>query len=192
MQHKILAYPLKEEDVVTVDGIILKEQELVYYLYNKPIGIICTNNPNFRDNLVQKLQIDKKIYPVGRLDKESHGLIILTNDGKFCHHILDEKHHIEKEYLVKTTNKITKLFIDKMQESFILRGKPTKKAIVKQIDEYHFTIILQEGMYHQIRKMVILSGNRVSDLLRIRIGNIKIDNLKDGEIKEVKGLPDIV
>lgn len=186
-----LSFNLKDNDVVTIDNKVIEKNDFVYFIYNKPIGIVCTNDINVENNIIAKIGYDKRIYTVGRLDKDSHGLIILTNDNKLCHRVLTHD-DIEKEYLVKVKDKIDDDFIINMSKSVILRGKPTKESKVIKVDDYSFKIILTEGKYHQIRKTVIINHNRVVDLERIRIGKIELRDLSNDEIKEIKDLPNII
>ena len=188
-----LSYNLKDCDVVTVDNIILEKQEFSYYIYNKPVGVICTNDKNVSNNIISKLDIDKRIYPVGRLDKDTHGLLILTNDNKLTHYILESK-KINKEYIVVIKNKVNQSFIDKMQEPIVINGKLTTPAVVNKVGDYAISITLNEGRYHQIRKLVINSGERLVDLKRVRIGNISLDDyhLSEGEILEVPNLKNLL
>lgn len=184
-EKKNLTYIIRDGDLVTVDNKIIEKVNNIYYIYNKPIGVVCTNDLNVKGNILTTLNLKNRVFCVGRLDKDSHGLIILTNDGLFSNKIINGKNHIEKEYLVKVKDIITVDFITKMQESVVIRGRSTKKCIVNKVDDFSFKIILTEGMYRQIRKMVKINGNSVADLYRIRIGNILIDNLKEGEIIEI-------
>lgn len=192
---KIIPLPteLSDDDLVTIDGIKIDSIPYVYYLYNKPIGIECTNNLEKDGNIRKHLNLDMRVYTVGRLDKNSHGLILLTNDNIFCHEIVG-KHSVEKEYIVKVKEKIDQSFIDNIQKSVLIRDKLTKECSAYLIDEYNFGIILNEGMYHQIRKMVIINKNTVLDLKRIRIGALKIDdyNLNDDELIKIDNMRDII
>lgn len=179
-----LQYHLKENDIVTVNGNVLNSLEKHYFLYNKPIGVICSNSKNNPNNIANILNFPFRVYTVGRLDKDSHGLIILTNDGSFCHDIL-ENESIEKEYIVKLEKEIDELFLNKMQESIIIKGKSTIPAKVKVIDNYTINVNLKDGKYHQIRELVKRANNKVTDLYRIRIGNYNIGNLEKGKIIEL-------
>lgn len=184
-EKKNLTYIIRDRDVVTVKDRIIEKVPNKYFIYNKPIGIVCTNDLNVKDNIISHLNLEYRVFCVGRLDKDSHGLLILTNDGSLSNRLINGKNHIEKEYLVKTKDKITDDFIANMQKSVILRGKTTKKCIVNKVDDFSFKIILTEGMYRQIRKMVKINGNFVIDLYRFRIGNISIGDLKEGEAREI-------
>ena len=146
------------------------------------MGVVCTNNKSVKASIRNYLpKIDASC--VGRLDKDSHGLIILTNDGAFAKWILTSD-EVSKTYLVKVRDAITPAFQERMREPFLFRGRITKDVTIKYLDDYTFEITLREGMYHQIRKMVIASNNRVTDLLRTRIGPYQLDGLLDGEIKQ--------
>lgn len=182
-EKKNLTYIIKEGDVVTVCNKVIKEVPNQYFIYNKPIGVVCTNDLNVKNNIISHLNLKDRLFCVGRLDKDSHGLLILTNDGVFSNKLINGKNHIEKEYLVKVKDKITDDFIVNMSKSVVLRGKTTKECVVNKIDDYTFSIVLTEGMYRQIRRMVKINGNFVIDLYRFRIGNILINDLKEDEIR---------
>lgn len=177
-----LSYIINDDDIITVDEKVLEKVEKVYYLYNKPRGIICTNNLNIKDNIIDKLNLKQRVFCVGRLDKETSGLIILTNDGKFSDSLMNPKAHVEKEYIVTVMYPITESFINNLQKPIILRGQLTTPAHVKQIDEYTFNITISEGKYHQIRRLVIYNKNTVVSLKRIRIGKYKLSDLKDNQL----------
>ena len=185
-----LTYDVLDIDSVSVDGKVVKKVPFVYYLYNKPQGIVCTNNKDVADSIRNNLDIPFRIYPIGRLDKESRGLLILTNDSSFTHKVLST--HYEKEYIVRVKDKISDEFITNMPKSMVLRGKDTLPCKVEKVDDYHFLITLNEGKYHQIRRMVVARGNKVIDLQRIRIGNIKLDDLEEGSYKKIDNLPNII
>lgn len=184
-EKRNLTYIIKNNDIITVNGEVLLEVPNKYYIYNKPIGIVCTNDVKVSGNIYNHLNLENRMFCVGRLDKDSHGLIILTNDGIFSNKLINGKNHIEKEYLVKVKDKISDGFLKNMSKSVVLRGKLTKECLVKRVDDYTFTIVLTEGMYRQIRKMVKINNNFVVDLFRIRIGNILIDDLKEDEIRKI-------
>jgi len=193
VNNKIIPLPteLLESDVVTIDGEIIQNIPFVYYLYNKPIGIECTNDSNKKDNIKDHLQLKERVYTVGRLDKASRGLIILTNDNQFCHQLIGKETHVKKEYVVGTKEKIDDNFIEHIKQSVTIRNKQTKECEAYKIDEYHFGIILNEGMYHQIRKMVIFNHNSVIDLKRIKIGPISLSDytLEEDQYIKIDHLP---
>ena len=185
-----LTYDVLDTDIVTVYGEVIKKVPFVYYLYNKPKGIVCTNNKEVADSIRNNLDIPFRVYPIGRLDKESRGLLILTNDSSFTNKVLST--HYEKEYIVQVKDRISDEFITNMPKSMVLRGKDTLPCKVEKVDDYHFLITLNEGKYHQIRRMVVARGNKVIDLKRIRIGNIKLDDLEEGSYKKIDNLPNII
>ena len=180
-----LTYKLNDNDIVKIDGKIITKFPFSYYLYNKPKGILSmiSDKP---ESYINQINVKNKLMVAGRLDKDSHGLMILTNDPEFINKIMGTDSSIDKEYIVTLYNPITDEFIKKMNDEIIIRNRLLKKVNINIVDEYTFNIILNEGIYHQIRKMVIYSGNRVKDLKRIRIGKYKLDDLKDNKIKEFK------
>lgn len=180
-----LSYVVNHDDIITVNGNVLKQVPLVYYIYNKPIGIICTNNKNISDSIVNYLDLPQRVFCVGRLDKDSRGLMLLTNDGLLANRLLSPTSHVEKEYIVKVKYSIDDNFIEKISKPIILRGKKTLPVDAKLIDEYTFSIILHEGKYRQIRRLVISCQNTVVDLLRVRFGNLLLNDLEEGKIKTI-------
>lgn len=183
-----LSYIVLEDDIITVDGKQLKKVPYVYYLYHKPKGVVCTNNVNIKGNIVEKLNLPFRVFCVGRLDKDTSGLIILTNDGVFSNSIINSNNDIEKEYIVKVKYPITLEFLENLKKPINLRGKVTKPAIVSKIDEYTFSIIITEGKYHQIRRLVIYNQNTVLELKRIRIDIYLLNDLEENSILEIKNL----
>lgn len=183
-----LSYIVLEDDIITVDGKQLKKVPYVYYLYHKPKGVVCTNNVNIKGNIVEKLNLPFRVFCVGRLDKDTSGLIILTNDGVFSNSIINSNNDIEKEYIVKVKYPITLEFLENLKKPINLRGKVTKPAIVSKIDEYTFSIIITEGKYHQIRRLVTYNQNTVLELKRIRIDIYLLNDLEENSILEIKNL----
>ena len=179
-----LLYEVEPNDLVTIDGTVITEVRKVYYLYNKPIGIECTNSSN-KTNTLKSLDIKERIFSLGRLDKDSHGLLILTNDGKLSNQLMNASSHVEKEYIVKVEKPITLEFLDKMANGVVIDNKITRKAQISKIDDYTFDIIINEGRNRQIRKMTKACLNKVIDLERIRIGKVLLGDLEVGQIKEV-------
>ena len=180
-----LSYVVLENDIITVDNIKLEKVEKVYYLYHKPIGVICTNNKNIKDNIIDKLNLENRVFCVGRLDKDTSGLLILTNDGIFSDLLMNPLSHVEKEYIVKVKYQITDTFLENIKKPILLRGKLTTEAIVNKMDDYTFKIILKEGKYHQIRRLVIYNHNTVISLKRIRIGKYYLSDLKENELRKI-------
>jgi len=179
-----LTYKLNDSDIVTIDGKIIKSFPFSYYLYYKPRGILSIISDKF-ESYINNIDIKEKLMVAGRLDKDSEGLMILTNDPNIIDQISGANSSIEKEYLVSLINPINDDFIKKMNGKFTIRNRILKPIKLEIIDNYSFKIILNEGIYHQIRKMVILSGNRVDKLIRIRIGNYSLDNLNPNELKKI-------
>ena len=170
----VLGRKVSEQDKVEVKG--AEKKEYKYFAYNKPIGIE-TDSPH------------KDLFPLGRLDKASHGLLILTNDGRITDQLLNPKYFHEKGYVVKTLNKLRSSFKQKMEVGVKIEGPEnyvTKKCKVKILNEFAFRIILTEGKKHQIRRMCSALFQEVADLKRERIMNIKLGNLKSGGLREIK------
>ncbi|MBR3617559.1 MAG: transposase [Acholeplasmatales bacterium] len=182
--NDVISDRLKDTDIVSCDGKIIEKFPFSYYLYNKPRGILSmiSNKP---ESYMNNIDVKTKLMVAGRLDKDSEGLLILTNDPEFLNQISGNKTIYDKEYLVKLKYEITSSFIEKMNGEFEFRNKKTKPIKFNMIDNYNFKIILNEGMYHQIRKMVIESGNRVDTLKRIRIGKYILGDMQPGEIKKI-------
>ena len=168
----LLGSQVSETDKVEVRG--AEKKEYKYFAYNKPIGIE-TSSPQ------------EGLFPLGRLDKASHGLMILTNDGRITDQLLNPKYFHEKEYIVRTLNKLRSSFKAKMEAGVNIEGYLTKKCKVKIIDDFNFRVTLTEGKKHQIRRMCSALFQEVADLKRERIMNIKLSNLKSGGLREIKG-----
>ena len=168
----VLGSKVTEKDKVEVRG--AEKKEYLYFAYHKPIGIE-TASPR------------KNLFPLGRLDKNSHGLLILTNDGRITDNLLNPKYFHEKEYLVKTSNKLRSSFKQKMEMGVNIEGYVTKKCQVKIINENTFRIILTEGKKHQIRRMCSALFQEVADLKRERIMNIKLGNLAPNGTRKIRG-----
>lgn len=171
----VLGSQVKETDKVEVRG--AKTKEYKYYAYNKPIGIETASPKEALEGL----------FPLGRLDKASHGLLILTNDGRITDQLLSPKYFHEKEYVVKTSNKLRGSFKDKMEKGVNIEGYITKPCKVKIVNDFTFRVILTEGKKHQIRRMCSALFQEVADLKRERIMNIKLGNLKPKGMREIKG-----
>jgi 23S rRNA pseudouridine2604 synthase len=165
-------------DVVSVDGKTINEpqEDFIYIAFNKPIGIVCTTDTiREKDNIIDYINYPKRIFPIGRLDKPSEGLIFLTNDGDIVNKILRARNNHEKEYEVTVNKPITKSFIQKMSGGVPILDTVTRKCFVKQTGTFTFTIILTQGLNRQIRRMCEFLDNRVTKLKRVRIMNIKLD-----------------
>ncbi|WP_458627477.1 23S rRNA pseudouridine(2604) synthase RluF [Winogradskyella sp. PC D3.3] len=167
-------------DIVKVDGEIIGErkQDFVYLAFNKPIGIVCTTDTRVeKDNIIDYINYPKRIFPIGRLDKPSEGLILLTDDGDIVNKILRASNNHEKEYIVTVDQPISQTFIERMSGGIYLEdlNKRTKKCEVKKIDKFTFSIILTQGLNRQIRRMCEYLNYEVQTLKRIRIMNINLD-----------------
>ncbi len=165
-------------DEVHVDGklIAAPKEEFIYIAFNKPVGIVCTTDIKAeKDNIIEYINHPKRIFPIGRLDKPSEGLIFLTNDGDIVNKILRARNNHEKEYIVTVNQPITQGFIDDMGNGVPILETLTKKCFVKQISKFSFTIILTQGLNRQIRRMCEYLDYDVVALKRIRIMNISLD-----------------
>jgi 23S rRNA pseudouridine2604 synthase len=168
------------KDIVKVNGEIIGErkQDFVYLAFNKPVGIVCTTDTRVeKDNIIDYINYPKRIFPIGRLDKPSEGLILLTDDGDIVNKILRASNNHEKEYLVTVDIPISQTFVERMSGGIYLEdlGKRTKKCKVKKIDKFTFSIILTQGLNRQIRRMCDYLNYEVQTLKRIRIMNVKLD-----------------
>ena len=185
-------------DVVRVDGELMEQpkQEHVYIALNKPRGIVCTTDvATEKDNIVDYIGHDKRIFPIGRLDKPSEGLIFLTSDGDIVNKILRSRNNHEKVYEVRVNKPITKQFIERMSTGIPIMDTVTDPCKVEQIDSFYFKITLKQGLNRQIRKMCAYLNYEVYKLKRIRIMNIDLDipygewrNINQDELLEIKRL----
>jgi len=176
-------------DVVCVDGkeITNTKTSFVYLAFNKPVGIVCTTDTSVeKDNIIDFINYPKRIFPIGRLDKPSEGLILLTDDGDIVNKILRASNNHEKEYIVTVDKPISQTFIERMAGGIPLEElkKTTKKCEVQKINTYTFKIILTQGLNRQIRRMCDYLNYEVETLKRVRIMNIKLD-MPIGEYREL-------
>ena len=173
-------------DEISVDGEIIqnKDKKKVYIAFNKPVGIECTSNHKVKDNIIDYINHKERLFTIGRIDKQSEGLILLTNDGDIVNNVLRAENRKEKEYIVTVNKKITIEFIDKMRKGVRIMGRVTRKCFVKKIHENRFKIILTQGMNRQIRRMCEVLGYRVTKLKRVRIMDIHLDT-KVGEYRDL-------
>lgn len=192
-----LGTKVSSEDEIRVDGKLIREKtsKPIYLAFHKPVGIECTTNQNVRDNIVDYINYPKRIFPIGRLDKASEGLIFMTDDGDIVNKILRARNNHEKEYIVTVNKPITDRFIQRMGNGVPILDTITKKCKVEQISKFVFRIILTQGLNRQIRRMCEYLGYDVTALKRIRIINISLDvpvgryrDLTDAEIKELNQL----
>ncbi|MBX9137109.1 MULTISPECIES: 23S rRNA pseudouridine(2604) synthase RluF [unclassified Clostridium] len=184
--------------IVKVNGkLISKEEDLVYIVLNKPVGITCTTEHKVKGNIVDFVNHKKRIFPIGRLDKDSQGLILMTNDGDIVNKILRAGNNHEKEYIVTVNKPINEEFVRRMSNGIKILGQVTKKCYVKKEGNNTFRIILTQGLNRQIRRMCEALGYEVVKLKRIRIMNINLGELRMGEwrdltYKELKGLNNLI
>ena len=165
-------------DLVLVDGksIIKKDDNYVYIAFNKPIGIVCTTDTKAeKDNIIDYINFPIRIFPIGRLDKPSEGLILLTNDGDIVNKILRARNDHQKEYVVRVNRPISQEFVRKMRAGVPILDTVTQSCTVEQVDKFTFRIILTQGLNRQIRRMCEYLGYEVTKLKRIRIMNIHLD-----------------
>ncbi len=176
-----LGTKVSDEDVITIDLKPLKPKEnLIYIAFNKPQGITCTTDLKDKDNIIEFINHPKRIFPIGRLDKPSEGLIFLTNDGDIVNKILRSGNNHEKEYLVMVDKLINADFLEKMGNGIDIGDAVTKKCFVKQEGPTTFRIILKQGLNRQIRRMCDALDYKVYKLQRIRIMNITLNGIKSG------------
>ena len=175
---------LNLEDSVIFDERTLQEGKAFFYIaFYKPRGIETTLNSDIQDNLKDILPFKEALFPIGRLDKESEGLLILTNDGRVFDKTLRSEHQIEKEYLVKVDREIDEDFIQNMSSGINILGKITLPCRVEKIDSFSFRIILIQGINRQIRRMCYKLNYEVLQLIRVRIGDVKLEELKPNEFR---------
>ena len=178
----LLGTQVSEVDEIKIDGKLLKQKsKLVYLAFNKPVGITCTTDRNKKDNIIDFIKYPQRIFPIGRLDKPSEGLIFLTNDGDIVNKILRAGNNHEKEYVVTVDKAITPAFITAMGNGVPILDTVTKKCFVEQESINSFRIILTQGLNRQIRRMCDSLGYHVRQLRRTRIMNIQLKGIKEGE-----------
>ena len=187
-----------ESDEVRVDGELIRKakDKPVYLAFHKPVGIVCTTDTRVeKDNIIEYIGYPKRIFPIGRLDKPSEGLIFLTNDGDIVNKILRARNNHEKEYIVTLNRPITRKFIHQMSNGVPILETVTRKCKVEQISKFTFRIILTQGLNRQIRRMCEFLDYRVKKLKRVRIMNVKLDlpvgkwrDLSKQELKKINQL----
>lgn len=187
---------INDGDIVKVDGVVVnKTVKAIYIALNKPVGITCTTDRNIKGNVVDFMNYPERIFHIGRLDKDSSGLLFMTNDGDIVNKILRAGNNHDKEYVVRVDAPITDEFIEGMKSGVPILDVVTKPCIVKRTGHKEFKIVLTEGMNRQIRKMCDYFGYRVHNLNRIRIMNVNLDvgigkwrHLTKLEVKDLKAL----
>jgi 23S rRNA pseudouridine2604 synthase len=183
----LMGTKIVQGDIVKVDGKLIskKEEKPVYIALNKPVGIVCTTDTKVeKDNIIDFMGYPKRIFPIGRLDKASQGLILMTNDGDIVNKILRAKNNHQKEYIVQVNKEITQDFLHQMRNGIPILDTVTKKCEVEQVGKYRFKIVLTQGLNRQIRRMCEYLDFRVMLLRRVRIMNIHLD-INIGEYREL-------
>ena len=183
-----------EGDEVRVDGQTLKarsaakgQRRHVYIALNKPVGVTCTTEADVKGNIVEFIDHEQRIFPIGRLDKDSEGLILLTSNGDIVNAILRAENKLEKEYLVVVNHQVSDEFLRGMSRGVPLNGEITLPCKTGKLGRNGFRIVLVQGLNRQIRLMAAHFGFRVKQLLRVRIGNIKLGHLKPGQWRNLTG-----
>ena len=180
-----MGYKVQKDDVIHVDGekIKHKKSKRIFIALNKPKGVVCTTNAGVEENnIIDFIKFRERIFPIGRLDKTTTGLILLTNDGDTANKILKTAYNNEKEYLVRVNRPISENVLKKMSEGVSILGKKTRKCKVEKLKSTEFKIILTQGLNRQIRRMCEYFDFRVVSLKRVRIMNIKLD-VKEGKYR---------
>lgn len=185
-------------DEIRVDGQLIEDNqdELIYIAFNKPVGIVCTTDSRVeKDNIIDYINHPKRIFPIGRLDKPSEGLIFLTSDGDIVNKILRARNHHEKEYIVTVNKPINERFVERMANGIPILGTTTRKCEVEMLSKNRFRIVLTQGLNRQIRRMCEYLGYRVTKLKRVRIMNVPLDlpvgkwrNLSEKEVSQIKAM----
>ncbi len=190
---KELGTKVSKKDIVIINGKAITKEEKEYYILYKPAGYVSTTSDEHdRPKVLDLIKTDKRIYPVGRLDYDTSGVLLLTNDGDFTNMMTSPKHHVDKEYRVKVKGFLRKEESLKLARGITIEGYKTKKAIIKDV-EYNkenetsrVTIIIKEGKYHQVKKMFEAVNHPVLKLKRVRFGVMNLDGLKTGEYRRIK------
>ena len=197
-KEAVMGYKVQKDDIIHVDWekIKHKKSKRIFIALNKPKGVVCTTNAGVEENnIIDFIKFRERIFPIGRLDKTTTGLILLTNDGDTANKILKTAYNNEKEYLVRVNRPISEAVLKEMSEGVSILGKKTRKCKVEKLKSTEFKIILTQGLNRQIRRMCEYFDFRVVALQRVRIMNIKLDIkegkyrlLNDKEIAELIGM----
>lgn len=193
-QVATLGTKVAEGDVVCVDGRQIGDaKQHVYIALNKPVGVTCTTERDVRGNIVDFVRHRERIFPIGRLDKDSEGLILLTNHGDIVNEVLRSENEHEKEYIVTVDRPVTEIFVNGMAGGVRILGEVTKPCRIRRVGPATFRIILTQGLNRQIRRMCSFFGYKVVRLQRVRIMHIELGSLPSGKWRdltrdEVRGL----
>ncbi|HZJ69235.1 MAG TPA: pseudouridine synthase [Candidatus Eisenbacteria bacterium] len=183
-----LGAKVSSRDEVIVEGKLLdaqKEDDLVYLAFNKPQGVVCTANPEIKDNIIDYINYPVRIFTIGRLDKNSEGLILLSNDGSIFNKIVRAEHDNEKEYLVELNKAYDQKFIERMEKGVEILDKVTNPTKISPVSKTTFKLVLTQGLNRQIRRMCDALGYKVIFLRRLRIMNINLGNLAIGSYRHL-------
>ncbi|PIT90659.1 MAG: 23S rRNA pseudouridine synthase F [Candidatus Komeilibacteria bacterium CG10_big_fil_rev_8_21_14_0_10_41_13] len=183
-QKASLGDQVAESDQVKVSGKIIKPvSQKIYLAYHKPVGVICTTDLSKKDNIIERVQVRERVFPVGRLDVESSGLILLTNDGDWANKLMHPKFEHQKEYLVTVDKALAAEYLEKLKRGVRLAEGLAKADQIKKIGEKDFLITIHQGWNRQIRRMAEKAGFNVVALKRVRIGKFKLGSLRPDEWK---------
>ena len=184
-----VSFAVTDSDEVRVNGIVTDTSEFVYLMLNKPCGFVSTTDADEENVLsfVPSELFRKGMFPVGRLDKDTSGLIFLTNDGAFSHMLTSPSRHVEKEYIATLERPLDEICFEFFAEGMTLKdGFTTRPAKLERLDEKKARVVISEGKYHQVRRMFACCGNRVETLKRVRIGGVELDpTLEEGEVRKL-------
>ena len=187
-QTAVTGMTVSDEDDIFVNGKpVQKEDKPVLLAYNKPRGVVCTSAKDEPDNIIDRIHYPVRIYPVGRLDKDSEGLILLTNQGDLMDKLLRSRNLHEKEYIVTVNRPVSAEFVKKMSEGVPILDTVTRPCRVKKLSSCEFSIILTQGLNRQIRRMCEALDYRVRKLVRVRVANITLGELPSGQYREIRG-----
>ena len=182
----VMGQKVSIEDEIIVNGKpVEREREHILIAFNKPVGIECTSDLTNPDNIIDYIGYPKRIYPIGRLDKNSQGLILLTNDGSLVNKILKASNYHEKEYVVTVDKPVTEEFLKTMSKGVKILDQVTRPCTITKVSKHTFRIVLTQGLNRQIRRMCDALGYHVQKLKRIRIMNIQLENLPKGSYRDV-------
>lgn len=187
-EKAIIGQQVGEYDEVTWSENIDRFQDnYIYLAYHKPVGVVTVNPEKGQKCIKDVFKFNRKVYPIGRLDMNSRGLILMSNDGRIVDRMLNPKFYHEKEYIVKVNRNLDKEDLRQMANGVILEGKKTRKAKITQQSDKVFNIVISEGRKRQIRRMCQAFEYEVVDLLRVRVMNIKLGNLKANKARMIEG-----
>lgn len=177
----------EEQTVIYCGKAVKKEEEMILLAVNKPAGIVCTAEKREKNNIVDFVHYPKRIYPIGRLDKDSEGLLLMTNNGDIVNKMMRSGNMHEKEYIVRVNREVTERFLHGMANGVPLKelDTTTRKCRVEKLGKHKFKIVLTQGLNRQIRRMCEYFGYRVLELKRVRIMNIRLGNLETGKYRAV-------